>query len=464
MAGNNKKCLTPAQLQAKKAKAKARRQKQKAKAAMAKASSAPISTGVKVKGETGRTIREQGTDQLATTSVSTEGIIGQYVVVPGLFPRLSQLAKSFQRIKYHRLRFEIVTGCPTVTGGVYVAGFVADATDPVSKNSAAATLLASGGSATKFWQSSEVIVNKFGPELYYTNPHEGEERWSSPGSLVLAVVSPPTQPVSFDIFCHWDVSLSKPTYDAPGKTEENFSRAEVDIYTSKDNKYLSKRKGTDWTPLRMSDFTPSLKNETTYILGGWRCGTVEASTGAASGIFGFFGLRVKYETDNYYVYPVDESNNRTTQNFHAEEYVIRKGELVFRLSSLSDQQEPWYQSQQNQLCTLASKSMSSRFPWTSPEYWQVIEETPELPTLEPSGNWSKTNTGESTGAQSSVKSLASSSLLAGSSTGLSHLEPLLPLLENLTGYLQNLSVSSREAPSGPSSEEPGGPPGGFEVL
>lgn len=476
MTGNKKQTvtvvLTPAQVQAKKAKAKARREKQKAKKQAQKASgmaltSAPVSIGAKVKGQSGKSIREQGTDQMVSAVVSTsigKAIITQQVIVPALFPRLSQLAKSFQRIKYHRLRFEIVTGTSTSTGGVYVAGFVADATDPIDATTVTSTLLASGGSSTKYWQSTEVVVNKFPPELFYTNPHEGEQRWSSPGSLVIASISSPTQSVTFEVFCHWDVSLSKPTYESTTKTDQVVSKCLHNVYSSNGNKYLSKRNGTSWTPLLYSDFDPPLQGNVYYVLGGWRTASVQGSDGTLTGNFGFFALSARAVGQTYVIYPVDDQSSVSTQNFHGEEYVIRKGELVFQVLSLSLSKDPWYHSHPNLSHSWLSKSMSSRFPWTSPEYWEVDAKTPENCSTEPCGGSepiSESTSGPPSCARSSEFSKASRTTLK----ELLAEAILSPLQESLMDSLRSLKVtSSTEHPSPPSSDRETPEELGFEAV
>lgn len=82
---------------------------------------------------------------MLTTQVvktGTTGVVAQAVITPEIFPRMGVLGKAFQRIRYHRLRFEVVAGWPSTVSGAYVAGFVKDATDPVSSASATSTLLA----------------------------------------------------------------------------------------------------------------------------------------------------------------------------------------------------------------------------------------------------------------------------------------------------------------------------------
>lgn len=71
---------------------------------------APVTTPAAVRGLKGRAIREQGTDLIGTQPVKSgaTGVIMQAVITPEMFPRMGVLGKAFQRIKYHRLRFEVV--------------------------------------------------------------------------------------------------------------------------------------------------------------------------------------------------------------------------------------------------------------------------------------------------------------------------------------------------------------------
>lgn len=285
---------------------------------------APIVTAAAVTGDRGRGVREQGTDLLWSQAVpkGERGTVLQAVISPELFPRLSQLAKSFQRIRYHRLRFEIVASWPTTTAGTYVSGFVKDATDPVRGSSAASTLLASGGTATKVWQSTEVIVGRL-PDLYYTSSDPNSERWSSPGSFVISLISPPTVEGSLEVFVHWDVTLTEPTYEEPeGSSDDGFTAARFDFYTSKNNPYLSKRSKDTWAPVNFGDFSPPLKDGDTVRFLSFKFGSVQNSSQVLSGLFGFHTVKAI----GSYVYPVDDKGDRSTENFYDEVYVIAKGE------------------------------------------------------------------------------------------------------------------------------------------
>lgn len=258
------------------------------------------------------------------------------VITPELFPRMGQLGKSFQRIRYHRLRFEIVAGWPSSTAGTYIAGFVKDATDPVTESSAASTLLASGGSAVKFWQSTNVTVGAL-PDLYYTSSDPEEARWASPGSFVIAVVGAPNVAASFEVYCHWDVSFYEPTYESASR-HSGFCTALAHMYTSKGNPYLSKRKANDWTPVLFSDFSPPLYEGAILTVLSMRYASVQNSGQVLNGVFGYRQLKASSGR----VLPVDDRMTQSTQDFFDEDYALFQGEKIQVTSPPNELQTQWF--------------------------------------------------------------------------------------------------------------------------
>lgn len=248
------------------------------------------------------------------------------------------LGKSFQRIRYHRLRFEIVAGWPSTVAGTYVAGFVRDATDPVHSNSATSTLLASGGNAVKFWQSTNVNVGSL-PDLYYTSSDPEEKRWASPGSFVISIVGAPSESASFEIFAHWDVSFYEPTYEAE-QSDAGFATALVDMYTSTGNKYLSKRNGSDWSPVNFNDFSPPLFNGAVLTVLSMRSASVQTAAGNLSGVYNFRQLKALSSG----VYPIDDNDAVSPLKFYDEDYVVFKGEKMDLHKPPNEQTVSWFRS------------------------------------------------------------------------------------------------------------------------
>lgn len=314
-------------------------QPKKSKGAKASGGGAPVSTGLLIKAPKTSKMRRQGVDLLSDVTVekSASGIVEQVVISPALFPRLGVIARGFQRIRYHRLRFEIVTGCSTDTSGVYVAGFVKDATDQLTAASASQTLLASQGASTKIWQSLDVVVDGL-PDLYYTSIEGGEKRFSSPGSFCIVITAPPDKKVSFLVYVHWDVTLSEDTFEGP-KGNQGFHTAKVHLFTSDSNTYLAKRNGASWATATKDDISPPLEIGDYVTLLSFRFPAVKNSSGTTSGTFGFNRLHV---STNGYLYPQDDSAG-STENFDGYTYVIMKGEK-FEVSKAPNARASWFRS------------------------------------------------------------------------------------------------------------------------
>lgn len=265
-----------------------------------------------------------------------------------MFPRLGQLAGAFQRIKYHRLRFEVVTGLPSDTSGVYVAGFIRDATDPVKAKTASSTLLASGGVATKWWQSCDVVVTGL-PDLYYTSSAPTSTRWASPGSFVISIIGKPSQGGSLEVFCHWDVSLSSPTYEGEAETGAGYTSALADMYTAAGGKHLQKRAGSGWADVTALDFSPPLVRGQVLECLAMKFADTKTGSGTYGGLFGFRNIMMNSDGK---VVPVDEKGSLTDESFYNEVYVLFKGEKWEILTPPNIQLASWFLSANPQYRTL----------------------------------------------------------------------------------------------------------------
>lgn len=241
-----------------------------------------------------------------------------------------------------------------------MAGFVKDATDPVNSGNATSTLLASGGTATKFWQSCEVVVTNL-PDLYYTSSDPEEARWASPGSFVISVVGAPSSSASFEVFAHWDVSFYEPTYEH-STLDAGFVTSLKDLYTSAGNKYLSRRKGSDWEPADWGDFSPPLFEGAVLTVLSMRGASVRNSTGALSGLFNYRTLKA---TDNR-IYPVDDKGSLSTQAFFDEVYSLFQGEKLEVSRPPNDKVASWFRSALKRHQRLGL----SRFLQSDPEWGQ----------------------------------------------------------------------------------------------
>lgn len=165
-----------------------------------------------VVGRTTDTAVLTGVDRLATipdiSSFEAGKLITNVVVVPGVFARLKNVARSFQRIRYNYLRFRVEPQTSSATSGGYVSAFIRDPADVVPGGDELLPYLTAqkGSVTTKWWQNSVINPGTF-PGLFYTS--EGVEiREFSPGRFVLASDGKATQKGNLTVFAEWGVTLS----------------------------------------------------------------------------------------------------------------------------------------------------------------------------------------------------------------------------------------------------------------
>lgn len=128
--------------------------------------------------------------------------------------RLARLASAFQRIKYVRLSFHVEPQVSTATSGGYVIGFIRDATDLIPDGESGLSILTSTqGSLTKKWWESAVLNCGGFKDLFYTTNSPTEERWSSPGILVLFADGKATQAGSLTIYVDYEIELFEPSLE-----------------------------------------------------------------------------------------------------------------------------------------------------------------------------------------------------------------------------------------------------------
>jgi len=157
-----------------------------------------------------------GNDLLVSTVIPSSALAGDVVVdlviAPEAFTRMKALASAFQRVKYHRMRFDIQTSASTLTAGVYGASFVADVTDQPPRSADKWVCAQSGAKTSAYWQPMCVNMPPSKDDLY-TSPQESELRWSSPGRLVVVVITPPSSDVPLSVLCDWSVSFHTPSIE-----------------------------------------------------------------------------------------------------------------------------------------------------------------------------------------------------------------------------------------------------------
>lgn len=161
----------------------------------------------------------EGQDQLAFVADVSKLNDGDIVVAEEItaasFPRLAATSRTFQRIKYHKLKFDVQSQMPTSTSGGFISAFITDPNDLVSGTpDGKERLMANKGSmATKAYDSFSVI-GKPSQSPLFTN-QVGEPRLYSPGQFVMVVNGKLSQEGSVMVTCKWKVTLSQPTVESP---------------------------------------------------------------------------------------------------------------------------------------------------------------------------------------------------------------------------------------------------------
>lgn len=182
-----------------------------------------VNTGATVRSQAKKTMRMTGSDRLAgltfKASTSPGTILYERFIDAQMFPSLSERARTFQRIKYSKLVFKLVSESGTnVTGGI-AAAFYKDAYSQVVDGDAGLTNLMTqaGAKATKAWQ--ELVISTNSPEQFYVTPGS-DLRLYSPGKFVVMTSGPVDKDSPLSLYCDWTVELSKPGRNAPQKQVE----------------------------------------------------------------------------------------------------------------------------------------------------------------------------------------------------------------------------------------------------
>lgn len=165
--------------------------------------------------QTNRTVTMTGTDELAhIPDISKlkrgEEIISQ-LVTPAMLPRLSKAGGMYQKIKYKRLKFHVISGCPTSQTGSYVCAFVKDPTDDydATGDSAVARLVSNeGAKVQKAWESTSTTYTS--GTWFFTSPGTSM-RWFSPGKFIVLMDGVASQPGSVTVTCEWTIELCNQT-------------------------------------------------------------------------------------------------------------------------------------------------------------------------------------------------------------------------------------------------------------
>lgn len=181
---------------------------------------APISTAVSLSPKNSNSVKLHGTDRLIHVPDISRYDAGHVVVDLSMscasFHRLSHMSEAYQRVRFKKLVFRVVTMCSTYVSGGYACAFVADPTDVLGDGSNALdrVVAQTGSKITKVWESATVAA-RLTPDLLYTSdPPQGDKRLSSPGRLWLIVESKCSNEVPLTVYCDWAVEMAVPSLEA----------------------------------------------------------------------------------------------------------------------------------------------------------------------------------------------------------------------------------------------------------
>lgn len=155
----------------------------------------------------GSEIVVSGEDRLAAIDITTNtAVIKEFPVDASFSPRLTLLARTYQRIQWLALDVNITAYASTMTTGGYIAGFVMDPEDRAVTSKQLAT--SPGTMIRKHYESSNVVMPKVAT-LFYTSGGN-EPRFVSPGSFWYIVDGLPSSNIKVVLTARWKVRLSRP--------------------------------------------------------------------------------------------------------------------------------------------------------------------------------------------------------------------------------------------------------------
>lgn len=201
---------------------------------------APISTSVSILPTNSPKMRVHGTDRvihIPEAKFQDGSVMVDIPISSELVPRLAHLAEAYQRIRFKKLVFHIVSMCPTTTSGGIAAAFVADPTDVLSggNDSLNRVVAQNGSKVTKIWQSALIRSSLSGDLLYTSAPPLGDTRLYSPGRLWVVCESKFSTPVPLTIYMDWDVELSVPSLEVKTKEGAGAIILKSNFYTRTSN-------------------------------------------------------------------------------------------------------------------------------------------------------------------------------------------------------------------------------------
>lgn len=185
---------------------------------------AAVSYPTRISARATESLKLSGRDRFAHIPNLGQFAAGQLVLDSPLtlaaFPRLSSLANTYQRVRFHRLVFTVCPMSSTQVAGGIASCFIPDASDVVESGNPLSKILATRpGTVSKAWEEKRLVVPRIS-DLFYTSSASGDPRLYSPGRFAMAIeskvtpVGESTAPVS--IYVDWEVELSKPGLESEG--------------------------------------------------------------------------------------------------------------------------------------------------------------------------------------------------------------------------------------------------------
>lgn len=164
-------------------------------------------------------IRVTGTDKLYGEDNVPQKHRGEVLLAirinPASFPRLSRMASTFQKYRFLRMDFRIVSMASTSTSGGYIIGFIPDPDDLADTWTTEQLLSTPHCRIVKAWESATIGATLESKWLY-TNTGM-ESRLYSPGIFVIMVEGsiPGTAPLS--VYVDWVAEMHTPSLELVSK-------------------------------------------------------------------------------------------------------------------------------------------------------------------------------------------------------------------------------------------------------
>jgi hypothetical protein len=145
-----------------------------------------------------------------------------------LLPRLAAVSRTYQRISYKLLQFDVCAQNPSSTSGGYAAAWVADPDDNILRSS---NLLSHKGAVQRKWWEDAVVPGPVRPdqEFYTSLSVAGSLRFHSPGQFVIICDNPPSQAIVMTVNCKYSVVLSQPSIESGAGDTPDVIRAARDL-------------------------------------------------------------------------------------------------------------------------------------------------------------------------------------------------------------------------------------------